>query len=141
MGQYVSIAVLVAMVAASGCARPPVQRPAGVREIEVTGTDFRFEPNPIELQAGAPVRLSFRNAGTTAHDLQILNMPADVGGKSQQHTEHGKTGANGSVHLGTDQPGQTASIEFVPTQAGEYKVICTLPGHTEAGKETTVRVR
>lgn len=141
MRQYMTATFLIALLVAGGCARPPVQRPAGVREVEVTGRDFQFEPGTIELQAGVPVRLVFRNAGTVSHDLQILDMPADIRGKSQQHAEHGKTGANGAVHVGTDRPGQTATIEFVPTQPGEYKVICSVPGHAEAGMEGKVVVR
>lgn len=140
------LAAIIAMAlvlgsAAAGCARPPARRPETVSTQTVNGLEYRFEPAVLELQAGQPVRLVFRNTGATAHDLQVLEMPAEVRGKDQRHAEHGKTGANGAVHAGTDASGQEASIEFVPVRSGEYQMICTLPGHAEAGMRGVVRVR
>lgn len=139
--RYGLLAVLLLALAAAGCAQPPAQRPAPLRELVITGSEFRFDPATLDLQVGQPVRLTFRNTGSTAHDLQIVDMPATVEVKKQEHTEHGKTGANGAVHLGTEASGQQASIEFTPKQAGEFQMICTLPGHSEAGMRGVIRVR
>lgn len=134
-------APLLLVAVLTGCMPGTLQRPVPLREVVVTAQDFAFRPAALDLQLGQPVRLTLRNGGSMAHDLQILNMPASVQGKSQQHQEHGRTGANGAVHVGTEAPGQQATIDFVPTQAGEFLMICTVPGHAELGMRGSVRVR
>jgi len=92
---------------------PAVQPAASARasELQVTATEWGFTPNRLEVAAGSPFTLTFTNKGSIQHDLAV-------------------TGT--SVKLVAD-PGKTAEGTFTIDKPGEYAVICSIPGHAEAG--------
>lgn len=85
---------------------------SGVREIEVVLNDFTFEPAEIRVKSGERVRLVLRNEGTVAHDWYVDAL---------------------SLSTPLIQPGQSATYEFTAGEAGNYKTICTEPGHEALG--------
>jgi uncharacterized cupredoxin-like copper-binding protein len=101
--------------AASTSAPPP-------QAVDVSLTEFRFTPDPIEAPSG---RTTFHlaNAGRTGHDFTILS--ADGHRRLAQ-----------SPLIG---PGSDATLAII-LQAGTYRVICTQPGHQEAGMEAVLEV-
>ena len=86
----------------------------------VSMTEFAFSLDPIELPHGRGARLEVVNDGTTAHDLLI-----------------------GELGMGTPDlaPGQRMVLDLSEQPAGTYRVVCDLPGHTEAGMVTTLVLR
>ncbi len=85
------------------------------REITVSGSEFSFSPSTLEVKAGEKVRLTFKNTGKWPHDWVIEEL---------------------GIRTKKVASGQTDTIEFTaPTKPGtlEYKVICSVPGHAEAG--------
>ncbi|MBI2941280.1 MAG: hypothetical protein HYY04_12670 [Chloroflexi bacterium] len=132
-------------------------------ELRVVGTDFRFEPATFQLTAGQPVRLVFRNDGKVPHDLVIAGMGADMheemghqeadshGAKEAKADDHQADEADhhadeadhhaseAKVHINAD-PGKTEMVVFTPTSSGSYQVVCTFPGHKEAGMVGKVTV-
>jgi plastocyanin len=85
----------------------------------VSMTEFAFDPDPIVLEAG-DARLEVVNDGAVAHDLVI--------------NELGK----GTPDL---PAGERMVVDLSDQPAGTYRVVCDLPGHTEAGMVTELTLR
>ena len=121
------IAVLALLTTACGSAQPaaaargsaPVAKGAA-QDVTVTATEMAFSPATVEVPAGQPVRLTLKNNGAVEHNWQ-----AQVG------TE---------TILVTARPRQSASTTFTPQTPGTYKVICSVPGHEQAGMVGTLIV-
>lgn len=90
------------------------------KEITVTGRDFSFDPSTITVNKGDTVRITFINEGTFPHNFAISVL--GVGTK-------------------TIQPGQRDVITFTADQVGQYKFMCTVPGHADQGMVGTVVVK
>ncbi|MDH5508523.1 MAG: cupredoxin domain-containing protein, partial [Anaerolineae bacterium] len=83
----------------------------GGREITVAATEFGFEPMTIQVKVGEAINIVFLNQGVLEHDLTI--------------TDYG-------LYLFA-QPGETIVGGLTAEGAGEYEIICSVPGHAEAG--------
>lgn len=103
-------------------------------KVSVTMSEFAFEPASISVTAGKPVEITLVNEGAIEHDFAIEVIPAeDVSTEgsmsghdmSDQHAEF-------DVHTATGS-GETSVLRFTPTQPGTYKIICSVPGHLDAG--------
>jgi uncharacterized cupredoxin-like copper-binding protein len=88
--------------------------------VTVAGTEFAFALPSTELDPG-PYVFEFENEGQIGHDLAIEG-PGVEGEKTP-----------------VIDPGERAEVE-VDLRAGSYDLYCTVPGHREAGMETTVAV-
>lgn len=91
-----------------------------VQRIEVSGTDFAYAPNNLTVRRGVPVEIVFKNNGRVAHDLVIRDL---------------------NVSSPSISPGQTTTIRFTPERAGEYRIVCTEPGHEASGMVATLVVQ
>ena len=81
----------------------------------IVGLDtMKFNPESVKVKAGTPLKITFRNGGMIAHDLV---------------TEGGTQNAK-LVNVASNKSQEGT---FLATKPGEYKIICTQPGHTEAG--------
>lgn len=99
-----------------GSASEPV---AGAATVEVSATDMRFAPTSIEATAGEPINITLANDGQVFHDLTI----PDVG-----------------FQLDAD-PGEQATGSLTVAEPGTYEVICSVPGHAQAGMRATLTVQ
>lgn len=91
-----------------------------VQRIEVVLSDFKFEPATITVQRGTPVEIVMRNSGTVVHDFHVDDL---------------------SVSSDRVQAGQSATLQFTPNRAGEFKIVCHEPGHEAAGMVGTLIVQ
>jgi len=85
------------------------------KSLTVTASEFRFQPNQIEVEPGQDVTLTFTNDGQLEHNLTIPAMRAG--------TE-------------TIEAGATAELTFTaPSDESAYPIEfeCTVAGHSEAG--------
>jgi uncharacterized cupredoxin-like copper-binding protein len=89
-------------------AAPPTT--SGTMEITVTATEFKFDPERLEVPADTPVTITLINNGVVEHDITIDEL---------------------GVHI-LAFPGETVS-ETITVPAGIYHVYCAVPGHHEAG--------
>lgn len=113
-------ALAVGLVAAvvlglAGCPRRGGQQggaPGKTQAVTVVGNNMKFDPTVISTTPGTRLTITFQNRDTVEHNLTIpqLNakMPNVPGGRSQ-------------------------TVEVVANRAGEFDVICTVPGHRESG--------
>ena len=119
----------------------PQQAPP-VQQATLTGTEFSFSPNTINLQVGQRVDLTIKNAGTLDHDLKSaipisgLTYIAADNAQDEQTTNI----ANGTFDVDY-ATGTVAEVSFVPSQAGTYQFFCDVPDHKEAGMMGTFVVK
>jgi uncharacterized cupredoxin-like copper-binding protein len=90
-------------------------------------TDLMFTPANFEVPTGAEVTLNLSNNGAVEHNFIIL-----------------KKGINITAAAADIQPedmiidaklaaGESGKFTFKIDEAGEYEVVCNIPGHLEAG--------
>lgn len=95
---------VLAVVAGLGCG-------GGGPEVTVVMTEFEFEPAQISIQAGQKTTITLQNRGAVEHNFTVRQV---------------------NVVSPNVAPGQTARIELAAPR-GTYPVVCTVPGHEEAG--------
>jgi len=92
---------------------------ASPRTVKVTAKEFAFEPKEVKVRAGQPVRLVLENKGVIEHDLVVDKL---------------------GVKIQAIQPGKTVEVSFTPKTKGRYPIVCSVPGHKEAGMTGTLVV-
>lgn len=97
-------------------------------DLNVTLTDFMFSPNQFTVPAGQKITLEASNSGAVIHNFVIMNIGETVG------TEYTKDDEP-NIYWKTELPaGASITTEFTaPTEPGDYEVICSTPGHVQAG--------
>jgi len=99
----------------------PTIKPTGrVVELVISGSEFKFDPAVIEVNAGDTVRILYINDGRRKHNFVL-----DAFG----------------IRTANIAPGESVVIEFVADKIGEFKFWCSLLGHRERGMEGTIIVR
>ncbi|MSQ36077.1 MAG: hypothetical protein EXR63_02895 [Dehalococcoidia bacterium] len=91
---------------------------ASAHEVEVTLGDLFIRPETLNVPGGSPIVLAVKNTGGVEHDLSLEGGPA---------TPRLRPGAAGELKLGA-------------LKAGSYKLLCTVPGHADAGMRATLTV-
>jgi uncharacterized cupredoxin-like copper-binding protein len=82
----------------------------------VSMVEMAFEPDPIVATAGDAV-LRVVNDGALPHSLVVVGA------------------GKGTPDL---PPGEEMTVDLRALEAGSHRVICDIPGHVEAGMETTL---
>jgi plastocyanin len=104
--------LLILLIAAPATAQPqPEWRTA--REYEVLMRPWAFEPEPIRLQAGRPVRLRFLNQGQATFSFSA----PDFFRAARVRPVDADAVADGNLQLA---PGETRTIALVPAP-GRYR--------------------
>lgn len=94
---------------------PPIE---GAAEVEVVAGEFAFSPREITVTAGRPTNLTLVNDGSVPHNLVIAEFDLHVEAR----------------------PGQSSTAGFTPQEPGRYSIVCTYPGHADAGMRATLTV-
>jgi plastocyanin len=92
---------------------------AGATSIEVSAQDLRYRPAEVHVRAGQFAVVTFTNDDPVFHDWSVEGL------------------ANVDVPA---RPGQTARLRFMIEEPGTYRIICTVPGHAQAGMTGTLVV-
>lgn len=79
---------------------------------EIHGKEFAFNPDSLSVEAGEQAEITFTNQGNLSHNLTI---PAF------------------DVETETIQAGNSTTVTFTPDQSGTFEIICSVPGHKQAG--------
>lgn len=103
--------LLVLLAAAPAAAQQPEWRSA--REYDVLMRPWDYDPHPIRLEAGRPVKLRFLNQGQTTFSFEA----DDFFRAAQVRPRDADEVADGEVRLG---PGETRTIALVPAP-GRYR--------------------
>ena len=102
----------------------------------VEGRPWRFKPSVVEVPVGHRVKLTLVNDGLFEHDVEVVGVPTEdieVVDTAERHERLGGGHHEEGVVAAHAEPGTTATVIFTATEAGEYELTCTIPGHKEAG--------
>jgi uncharacterized cupredoxin-like copper-binding protein len=97
------------------------QAAAGPATVSVTLTDFKIDPNPLTATAGSAITFDIANDGQSPHTFAVM--------APDQTYETAEIQAGGST-----------SLEIPALDAGDYEVLCTVPGHDQLGMVATLSV-
>ena len=135
----VILAAFAVALLASGCAAPGVSATA----LTVVASDGGYAPATLEAPSGIAIRITLDNQDGVPHQLAIEEIAiATQGGDAgaiagMDHAMPGDA-TMPPVHIVANS-GTQETVEFTPTQAGQYTFRCLEPGHTETGTLTVVR--
>jgi Cu+-exporting ATPase len=93
---------------------------ASAQQVTVIARGLSFEPADVTIDAGRWTVVTVTNEDSVFHDWMV------------EGVENVDAGA---------RPGQTTSVRFVIDRPGEYRIVCNVPGHAEAGMTGTLTVR
>lgn len=98
-----------------------------VRVVEISMSEFAFNPNVISVKAGETIRFKVTNNGTVPHEFEITTEHAV---SEHDHGEDHGVVAGNKIEVA---PGETGELEYTFDEAGELLFVCLIPGHLEAG--------
>lgn len=129
--KYTVLLVLAGILTVPPASAQPVAGPTLVEMVE-----FAFHPATIRVKVGQSVTLRFVNRGQIAHQFvaDFLRTVPVVVNDSRMRAE-----APGLDALRL-QPGESATIQFVPRQRGRFQFACTIEGHREAGMQGVLQI-
>lgn len=98
------------------------------RIIDLTISDYHFEPDTFTVPAGEEITVNIDNEGIVSHQFVVFNLGTDPGGKIGPEDQE-------SIYWRFEvRPGQSDVATFIaPVEPGEYFVTCGIFGHLEAG--------
>jgi uncharacterized cupredoxin-like copper-binding protein len=114
------ILVIMAALLAVGAAVVPLR--GAPAPVTVTATEFKYTPKDVTAAAG-DITFNVMNKGTVEHNFVV----EDPKGKVLKEVD-------------AIQPGKTLQVK-VTLKAGKYAIVCTVPGHREAGMVATLTVK
>jgi uncharacterized cupredoxin-like copper-binding protein len=101
---------------------------APTTEIDLIMTDFQYSPNSFTVPAGEKITIHLVNSGAVVHNFIIMN-PGQTAG-----SEFGDEDLPNVYWKLEVSPGNDSSTTFTaPEEPGEYEVVCSIPGHVQAG--------
>ncbi|MEO6060203.1 MAG: cupredoxin domain-containing protein [Candidatus Limnocylindria bacterium] len=112
------VGVLVTATVLAACSSSSSPTPSSTR-VEISATEFMFDPDPIVVPANKVVEIVLANGGVVEHDLTIDSLGFAL-----------------KVAIGETKTGQIG-----PLEPGTYEVYCAVVGHKEAGMTTTLTVQ
>jgi plastocyanin len=92
--------------------------------LRVKASEFDFQPRTLQLRAGEATRIEFENDGATEHSL-VVKAP---------------DGTSDWIHLHAASKAKDVGTYRIE-QPGQYPLLCTIAGHTEAGMVGLVVVK
>ena len=96
--------------------------------IDVTMTDFQFQPSQFTIPAGQEITLNSTNTGAVVHNFVIMELGTTAGDRFE---EDDLPNVYWEVEI---QPGGSTSTTFMaPSEPGEYEVVCRTEGHIVSG--------
>jgi uncharacterized cupredoxin-like copper-binding protein len=112
--------------------------PGGGAGIAATEKDFSIAIDPTEVAAGE-VTFTINNEGPSAHEFVVVQTdtaPGDLPVKDGLVEEDGITVVDEAEDIA---PSTTATLT-IDLDAGQYVIICNLPGHYQQGMNVGLKV-
>jgi uncharacterized cupredoxin-like copper-binding protein len=100
----------------------------GSTTIDLTMTDFLFEPSEFTVPAGKEITVNATNNGAVEHEFVIFKLGTDAGEEFGDEDEE-------NIYWEVEVlPGEATTTTFTaPSEPGEYFVTCGIEGHLLAG--------
>lgn len=123
-----SILISLILTSCGGAASPTT-------DIDVTLIDFQFTPTSFTVPAGEEIMLTASNNGAVIHNFIIMELGYNVG---NEFDDEDLSHVYWQVEV---SPGNSTETSFTaPQETGEYEVVCSTPGHVQAGMVGTLNV-
>lgn len=105
------------------------------KTIDVTMTDFQFQPNQFTVPAGEEITFNSSNNGAVVHNFVIMKLGTTAG---DFFDEEDAPNVYWEVEL---LPGASINTSFMaPSERGEYQVVCKTEGHIVSGMTAKLTV-
>lgn len=117
----------------------PGQRSEVAKTLSINANDLmRFDPATLALSPNQTIEFIVTNTGQIPHEF-VLGTHGQIETHRQEMTDMPgmKHADSNAVTL---KPGETKSLIWQFTSAGEFVAACTIPGHYEAGMITKITV-
>lgn len=103
--------------------------------IDVTMTDFQFQPSQFTVPAGQEITFTSSNNGAVVHNFVIMKLGTTAGDFFDENDVP-------NVYWETElQPGASVNATFTaPSEPGEYEVVCKTEGHILSGMTAKLKV-
>lgn len=136
---FVAVCLMTVLMAACGSSSESSSTTdLPTAEFTIVATDIAYDTDQLEVAAGQPIAITFKNDGFLEHDFSIMEI--EHSGEVMSHDEGGMDGHDmghmsdiPDVHVAAAMNGGSSSLEFTPSEPGEYEFFCTVAGHKEAG--------
>lgn len=103
--------------------------------INVSLTDFQFQPANFIIPAGEEITLNATNTGAVVHNFVIMKLGTTAG---ELFDDEDIPNIYWEVEI---DPGGEADTTFTaPSEPGEYQLVCRTKGHLAAGMTGTIKV-
>lgn len=103
--------------------------------IDVTMSDFQFQPNQFTVPAGQEISFSSTNNGAVVHNFVIMKLGTTAG---DFFDEEDVPNVYWEVEL---LPGASTETSFMaPSEPGDYEVVCRTEGHIVSGMTARLTV-
>ena len=104
-------------------------------KINVTMTDFQFQPSQFTVPAGQKIEFSASNNGAVVHNFVIMKKGTSAG---PFFDDEDVPNVFWQVEL---QPGGSVDTSFTaPAEPGDYEVVCKTEGHIASGMTAKLTV-
>jgi plastocyanin len=100
---------------------------------EISMTEYAFDPADVTVSKGDTITVT--NDGQLPHNYTV--MEGDGSGAKKLPPDLRDL----ALGTGDVDPGSSGEYEVGDMELGEYKVVCTIPGHAEQGMGGTLTVR
>jgi nitrite reductase (NO-forming) len=108
----------------------------GGNNIEVTATDFKYDPTTWTVSAGQTVTITLINKGANLHEWVLIKQGESV---TQPFDDDDEDKVFWEIEA---EAGETKTETFTaPSEPGTYTIVCGIPGHIEQGMEATLVVK
>jgi len=119
---------------------------AGPVTVNVRLKEFSIESSVTDFQAGVPYRFIIKNEGQIAHEFMIMPLTmhdTHMPGMPEMSMEERHEAGFLTIPQEQQPAGSTVESNYtfqnVPTD-NDIEIVCTLPGHLEAGMHIPVRI-
>jgi len=107
-----------------------------ITTIDVDMTEHTFTPNEFTVPSGAEITINLNNIGKQPHEFKILVL----GAKADESVD--KNGNSTRYWSNVAMAGEYKSFSFTaPSEPGRYVIVCSAPGHAQAGMVGTLWVK
>ena len=104
-------------------------------KINVTMTDFQFQPSQFSVPAGQEISFSSSNNGAVVHNFVIMKKGTSAG---PFFDDEDVPNVYWQVEI---QPGSSVDTSFTaPSDPGDYEVVCRTEGHIASGMTAKLTV-
>lgn len=93
-------------------------------KVTLEATEFKFEPNRLEVPVDTEIAITLKNEGIVAHNILIV--------KDGEKKENPK--------LASIQKGNKDTLKVKFSETGNYTFYCDVSGHKQAGMTGKIRV-